>query len=149
HAIDEALGLEPLPWGERLHDRERSLRDGVSAARSHRVNSTSTKNPPTHPATAYNGRYEHPGYGAITVGLDDATGTLVLGDRTFSLSHRNYDSWTASAPTVDQSTVVTFHQDQDGEIDALQAAWESLVAPIEFRRINDPALSTPDVLAEY
>ncbi len=149
HAIDAALGLEPLPWGERLYDRERSLRDGVSAARSHRENSTSTKNPPTHPSSAYNGRYENPGYGTITVNLDGDTGTLVLGDRTFSLSHRNYDSWIASAPTIEQTSVVTFGQDADGEIDALRAAWEPLVAPIEFRRTSDPALSTPDALAPY
>lgn len=150
HALDEALGLEPLPWGERLYDRERSTRDSSSQARSDRVNSTRTKNPPTHPATAYNGSYAHPGYGTITVNLDGHTGTLVLGDRTFSLSHRNYDSWTASAPTIDRTHIVTFGQDEDGEIDVLRAAWEPLIAaPIEFRRVADPALSTPDALTPY
>jgi len=145
--LDEALGLEPLPWGDRIHVRERSEREGVEQAQQRRTESATSSSPPAHSKAAYTGSYRHPGYGSITVNLDAET--LQFGELGFTLTHRHFETWDATLGAQDLTRPVTFLTDEDGMVTAFQTSLEPTVAPIVFQREPDLSLATPDALAAY
>jgi CubicO group peptidase (beta-lactamase class C family) len=152
--LDQLLGLEPKPWGERYHELFSAFRGGAVAAAKHRLETSVGASPP-RPLKDYVGTYEHPAYGVFDVTLADvdlagdslATDFHGLGD-VVSLQHREGDSWDLRLDDFDSATPLVFQSGLDGQIGSLAVALEPTVDPIVFtRRIDWPAAEVLDALA--
>lgn len=138
--LDRLLGLEPVPWGERYHALMAALLQGKQDVLGHRERSGGEA-PPSRPAEAFAGRYEHPAYGTFTIVAEG--GQLVpdfhgLGDR-HRLVHRQNDVWDLVLREFDLATPLVFEQGQDGSIASLTVAIEPTLPPLRFVRAQPTA----------
>jgi CubicO group peptidase (beta-lactamase class C family) len=143
--IDQLLGLEATPWGERFHELMTASRKGALDALEHKQ-SRAAGTPSARDLDAYTGTYRHPAYGTFRVSREgdrlvpDLHGLGAL----HRLDHRNHDSFDVFLVEFDLAAPLTFTQDRDGEIDGLVVGIEPLVAPVRFERVPpeiDPALA--------
>jgi CubicO group peptidase (beta-lactamase class C family) len=145
---DHLLGLEPLPWGERFKGMYDSLLGGYRAAAAHKK-AAAISAPPSRPLEAYAGRYHHPGYGDVTITLEDGVLVPHYNDLALGMEHRHYDTWAMTLPEPDFPPIdMVFDAAADGSIAALRMPMELLVEPAVFRRMPDDRLSDPAVLRE-
>ena len=83
--------------------------------------------PLPRPLSAYAGDYEHPGYGTLTITLEDGTLRPRLGTMDISLAHRHYETFDLEWHELsDQAYVfpLMFLSDPDGDITALTVPFE-------------------------
>jgi hypothetical protein len=144
--FDRLLGLDELPWADRLKTKEDALRASMKGAKELRPRRPDA--PPAHPLGDYAGIYENPGYGRIQVEVDgdQLVGSWHVGRIT--LTHRHYDVFDLAAEDLpDQSIEGAFRADFDGSIGEFLLANEPNVAPAVFRRLADERLRDPAFLA--
>ena len=142
---DRLLGLEPLPWVDRIRTSESASWAGSRAATARLPRRENA--PPTHPLEEYVGDYVHPAYG--TFGISVADGVLVPTYRLvpMTLKHRHFDVWDADVGIRERSPKpLTFRTDPRGDISALEIPLEPAVAPIVFQRAPDARLTEPAFL---
>jgi CubicO group peptidase (beta-lactamase class C family) len=128
--IDLFLDLPHRDWNRHFQG---VVRKEQAAARARVEKRLAQRQPNTKPSlelAAYAGTYEHPGYGAARITLED--GGLVLRWSSFRcpLEHFHYETFTIRNDVID-ATAVTFSIDQRGMVNAVQVA-EPL--GVEFRR---------------
>ena len=131
--IDETLGLDPLPWGERHHELDHSLDAGGDDAREFNT-ARSKGTPPTHPLDDFAGSYTHPAYGRISFAVDDGELVADLHDLSVTLHHRHYNVWDAHETTHDEWIPMMFVMDLHGEIAAVEIRFDVTVAPFVFAK---------------
>jgi hypothetical protein len=98
---------------------------------------------------AYTGEYEHPGYGTLTITLEEGTLRPRLGTLDMSLTHRHYETFDLEWHELgDQSHIfpLMFLSDPDGDITALTVPLEPSVEPLQFHRLPDARARDPQVL---
>ncbi|MGH2758976.1 MAG: serine hydrolase [Actinomycetota bacterium] len=137
HVFDELLGLDPLPWGQRLVGLEQAMVTGAKEAKrlADRVEGTT----PAHPLEDYAGSYEHPAYGSLDVEIDGDRLRPKFRDLDVSFEHRHYDLFDLEIEEVeDAQLTATFHTSPDGTITSMSAPLEPTVDPIVFARVPDP-----------
>jgi CubicO group peptidase (beta-lactamase class C family) len=145
--MDELLGLEPLPWGERLHGFQQAMRQGGRAATERRAGAARSV-PHAHPLAAYPGEYNHPGYGTLEVSLAGETLTARYGELEMEMAHRHFETWDLDLGQVLERPIpLTFETDPDGELISLSVPFEPSVEPIVFRRLPPARLSDPEWLS--
>lgn len=149
-ALDELLGLEPLPWGERYKGFADAMMGGAKEARDIRK-SKSASVPASHEPADHVGEYSHPGYGSFTVAFGEDGETLYAhyNNLELKLTHRHYDVFDARYETLGVDLEVTFLTASDGTVSGLKVPLEATVKPIVFDKQPDKGLSDPKVLAGY
>lgn len=148
HVFDEALGLPPIAWDERIRAWELATKGGAKEAKALAV--AIPDRPPSHPLEEYAGCYEHPAYGRFDVELVDGALTPRLRDLPISMVHRHYEVFGLESEKWESAQVyATFRTDPNGEVDAVVVPLEPTVDPIVFARIADPDLSRPERLAIF
>ena len=146
--LDELLGLEPLDWFSIFKPRFDTIMAGMREARAARH--VVPDAPLPRPLDAYAGEYQHPGYGTLTIALEDGTLRPRLGTMDISLAHRHYDTFDLEWHELgDQSHLfpLMFLSDPDGDITALTVPFEPSVEPLRFDRRPDTRAQDPQVLA--
>ena len=144
--LDQLLGNEPAPWGERYHAVMSAMLQGREEALGHHT-SGAGGSPAGRDLHEYVGKYRHPAYGTFTVALDGDR--LVpdfheLGDL-IRLDHRNNEAYDLFVVEFDMALPLVFTQDNDGAVDGLTLGVEPQVAPVRFERV--PAAADPALLA--
>ena len=142
--IDQLLGLEPAPWGERYHASMTASRKGAVEALAHKT-ARAGGSTPSRDLDDYTGTYWHPAYGTFTVTSD---GDRLVPDfhglgELLRLDHRNQDAHDLFVVEFDTALPLVFTQDVDGAVDGFTVGFEAMVAPIRFERTapqTDPAL---------
>jgi len=136
NAFDRLLGLDEVNWSARLRRQEKEEKKKKRAearkARTRRERGTR----PSHALEAYVGDYEHPGYGTMTITLENRKLKATYNGHTRSLEHYHYDQFgmvfRGTWPSPDKR--VTFHVAADGRIGSLSAALQEGVNDIVFKR---------------
>lgn len=145
--IDELLGLDRLPWGERFHGFEQALRRGGKEATQRREAAARTA-PAGH--ADYAGEYHHPGYGSVHVNLEEGSLHARYGVFEPEMTHRHFETWDLRLPGVlDTPIPLTFATDAEGDVTSLSIPFEPTVAPIVYRRQAAAELSRPERLAAF
>ena len=145
--LDELLGLEPLDWFSSFKPRYDTIMAGMREARQARR--VVPDAPLPRPLDAYAGEYEHPGYGTLTLTLEDGVLRPRLGTLDLSLAHRHYETFDLEWHELgDQSHLfpLMFLSDPDGDLTALTVPFESLIEPQRFDRRPDASAQDPEVL---
>jgi Domain of unknown function (DUF3471) len=146
--LDELLGLEPLDWFSIFKPRFDTIMAGMREARAARHLVPDAPLP--RPLDAYAGEYQHPGYGTLTIALEDGTLRPRLGTMDLSLAHRHYETFDLEWHELgDQSHLfpLMFLSDPNGDITALTVPFEPSVEPLRFDRRPDTQAQDPEVLA--
>jgi CubicO group peptidase (beta-lactamase class C family) len=142
HAIlDRMLGLDPLPWLDRLRassaaQRAQRPKDIAARAATIRAGARPSRNLPD-----FAGEYEHPAYGVVRIVFnDDALRWHGLG-LDLPILHRHYDVFELGADWSIwfENITLQFQTDREGDIASLAVPLEPAVAPIIFRRAAEPA----------
>jgi CubicO group peptidase (beta-lactamase class C family) len=145
--LDELLGLEPFDWFSIFKARFDAVRAGVREA--HQARRVVPGAPLPRPLDDYAGEYEHPGYGVMTITVEDGTLRPQLGTMDLSLAHRHYETFDLEWHELsDQFPVfpLMFLSDPDGDITALTVPFELSVGPLRFNRRPDTRAQDPEVL---
>ena len=134
---DRMLGLEPVPWSERLLERRAAAAARQAQAEAREIAGRRQDAPPTHPLPEYAGRYAHPGYGTLEVWAGEGGLTLVFGQFVLPLAHVHYDIFEILEIPVTsvRHLKVTFLYDKAGEIDRVAIPFEPAVPDIVFTRV--------------
>ena len=146
--LDELLGLEPYDWFSVMKERYDAVTTGLREVRGARR--VVPDAPLPRPLSAYAGDYEHPGYGSLTITLEDGTLRPHLGTMDLSLAHRHYETFDLEWHELsDQAYVfpLMFGSDADGDITSLTVPFEISVDPLRFDRLPDTRARDPEVLA--
>ena len=143
--VDQLLGLEPEPWGERLLALTTTIKEGAKEANAYRAG-TAAGRPPSRPLADYAGSYSHPAYDVLEVRVEgDRLVPEWHGLEDIELRHRDYDSWDLLLASHDEDTPtpVVFRFGADGVV-GVEVALEPTVDPILFER--EPAQLTAEQL---
>ncbi len=135
--FDELLGLDPLPWGKRLKEREDAMNEGMKEAKSRasRVDGTA----PGHPLEDYAGTYEHPAYGSFVVDLVDGQLKPSFRELSIEMRHRHFEVFDVELEDYEDSQLTaTFSTGVDGAIESVTLPLEPFVEPIVMKRVPDP-----------
>lgn len=137
HAIlDRLLGLDPLPWLDRLRAsaaayRAQRPKDIAAHAAAIRAGPRPSRDLPD-----YAGEDEHPAYGVVRIVFgEDALRWRGLGPD-LPISHRHYDVFELGAEWSIwfENMTLQFQTDREGDIASVAMPLEPAVAPIIFRR---------------
>jgi CubicO group peptidase (beta-lactamase class C family) len=131
---DRLLDLEPIDWNKRIRDERDRNR---AAQEKQRSQPDSNRKPNTKPTLAlgdYAGKFEHAGYGVLTIALEGDALKAAINGISAPLRHYHYDIFEIAEGQLERQKV-TFQMNQRGEIERLSVALEPAVAPITFTRV--------------
>lgn len=149
HVYDRLLGLDGVPWNERLLKdvAAQQSAEGKSKEQSSAVRVPGTS--PSHPLDAYLGEYAHPGYGVLTIAKPAEELTLSYNAFAGPLRHYHYDTFEFNFELFDQRVPLTFSADPKGEIVRVSAPLEPTVPDIVFTRQPPKAMTEREFLTQF
>jgi hypothetical protein len=142
--LDQVLGLEALPWLDRLRSPRTGMRDRAARDRSARAEARHRDTRPSHALAGYANDYAHPAYGAVRIASDgEALHWHGLG-LDLPMVHRHYDVFEIAAAPMAwfANKTVQFGIGVEGHVETLAVPLEPAVAPIVFRRLPPPEMAT-------
>lgn len=139
--FDRFLDGKPVPWNARFKaDREEMQaagKRGKEKMRSGRVPRTR----PSHPLDGYTGTYRHPGYGDLSVSLQDGKLRALYNGNDMSLTHYHYDTFDLSLDRFGATFKTSFLTNVRGVVDQISVPFESTVDNIVFSRIPEEGMT--------
>jgi CubicO group peptidase (beta-lactamase class C family) len=148
--IDELLGAEPIDWFARYKGVYDATISGEKEAKAERPRVEGAALP--RPAEEYAGDYENPGYGVLSIKVEDGGLVPAFGTLDVSLTHRHFDVFDLEWRELTQDFHVfplTFLSSPDGDVIALTVPFETALGPIQFDRLPDPRSTDPRVLQGF
>jgi CubicO group peptidase (beta-lactamase class C family) len=152
-AADLFLDLKPIDWHARLTGEDSDSNDVDDETDDQK---TEQKKPvkgtkPSHKLEDYTGEFAHPGYGTITVTLDNKKLRARLNEFPVTLEHWHYDIFrmTDNRLVDQQVLLVSFRTNDKGDIGSVETTLEPELAPIVFMRQASRELHSPDYLQKF
>lgn len=133
---DRLLGLTPIDWSGRYLEQFNRGRARADSARARDVASKVAGTRPSHPLADYVGRYNHPGYGDLTIRLDGDKLAAKYGIIDLAMEHWHYDVFETS-PRSTASPIrwkIQFHLDPAGAVGSLSLPIEPAIKPTVFTK---------------
>jgi len=155
YVYDRLLGLDNIDWVQRFLQIERKAKDQELTAEKKGYTGQKMGTHPSHEVRDYEGEFEHPGYGKISIRLDAKTNppslVMKLNDVERPLEHFHYDTFQVPANVLDpfEKLRITFPTDPQGELSTLTATLEPNVKAIVFTREADSRMSDPTFLQKF
>ena len=104
------------------------------------------RTPALHPLKDYVGTYNHPGYGDVTVTLENDELTATYYSFSGTLEHKQFDTFKGETDDL-MAIDARFETDQNGQIIALYTFMEMALPEIRFERQPEDRLSDPEFLS--
>lgn len=155
--VDKALGLSYRKWHERLVKANKKKKEYADEGSSSRITRSIVKGTkPSHSMTEFAGKFEHKGYGVITVEAKEDTLFATTGTESFWLRHHHFDVFVPVLmkngkidTTTEGTFLFNFQTNLDGEIHAIEIITESSVDPQLFERKFEKLELNDEILAQY
>jgi CubicO group peptidase (beta-lactamase class C family) len=149
NAFECLLGLREVPWSERWKQEQNELeaarQQGKAKSETDRVANTH----PSHELTSYTGDYQHPGYGIITVDLQDNQLQATFNSMKGPLLHYHYDIFEMALAELNDSFKVSFLTNIRGDVDTLIAPLQLTASDIVFRRVPNKQMREKSFLEQF
>jgi CubicO group peptidase (beta-lactamase class C family) len=138
-ACDRLLGAEKTDWNGRLQKEFADLKAQAEKqlAEMQKAEPAIPDTQPSHALDAYCGRYEHPGYGVVTISQVEDRLQCTYNDIPSSLTHVHYDIFELNLERFEFKAKVSFATAEKGEIDSLAVKLEPTVKAQVFTRVPD------------
>ena len=116
-----------------MRDRNRATQE---KQRSQPDTNRKTGTKPTLALSEYAGKYEHAGYGTLTISLEGDALKAAINGISSPLRHYHYDIFESTEGQMERQKVA-FQMNQRGEIDRISVSIEPAVAPLVFTRMPE------------
>jgi CubicO group peptidase (beta-lactamase class C family) len=138
HIYDCLLGLETIDWRERYKAAEDIMKADMEAQQEKLRAARKPDTAPSHPLEAYAGEYTHPGYGTLTIRLEDSALYAEFYIHRLRLTHLHYDTFETQREPDDVDRPLTppimFRLNVAGDITEAAIQLEPAVEAIVFAR---------------
>jgi CubicO group peptidase (beta-lactamase class C family) len=141
--FDRLLGLDQVPWNQRLLASEAGGKKAEQEAKDKGYSPRKLGTHPSHELTDYAGEYSNPGYGQVTIEQSGDGFKITLNKVTKPLEHYHYDQFQIPADPLDpfEKMRVQFVTGMDGDISSLSMPLQPDVKDIVFTRMPDKQLT--------
>lgn len=143
--FDRFLGLEPVDWNKRKHEETDKAKEAQEKAKKESDAARKKDTKPAHAIAEYAGKYEHPGYGSLTINEDAGALKVSYNSRSSPLRHYHFDVFEASGDDL-EGTKFTFLLSAKGDVDRVTVPMQAGVADIVFVRAPEGKQLGPDTL---
>jgi CubicO group peptidase (beta-lactamase class C family) len=143
NVFDRLLGLDRVPWSQRYLQQETKARESEQEAKNKGYVPHKTDTHPSHDLRDYEGDYENPGYGVVSINLDGAGFKVKINKIVVSVAHLHYDVFQVPDAPFDPfaKMQILFVSDTNGDISSLTLPLETNVKDIVFTRLPDKQLT--------
>jgi len=138
-ACDRLLGAEKTDWHGRLQKVFANLKAEAEKqlAEKQKAEPPIPGTKPSHELDAYCGRYEHAGYGAVTISQIGDRLQFIYNDIPSSLTHIHYDIFELNLERFEFKAKVSFTTAEKGDIESLAVKLEPTVKALVFTRVPE------------
>jgi len=147
YVADQLLGLPTVDWNDRQMGALKKILK-ANEAKSEETSGTRVKGTkPSHPMSAYVGKYKNEAYGTIEIKPSGDTLAGKFNNLELKISHFHYDVFTS---ILDENrTNFAMTSNLRGEIEALEMELQPGVKPIHFERYNEAMKTSKSDLEKY
>jgi CubicO group peptidase (beta-lactamase class C family) len=132
---DRIFGQDVIPWSQRLKAKDDIAEQDVKKELAQRTAKRKPGTNPSHPLADYAGEYRHPAYETLTITRDGDHLSATRNGMEFTLTHYHYDTFEASSPEIDLAPLVSFFNNDAGDVHQFALPIEPLADPIMFTRV--------------
>jgi CubicO group peptidase (beta-lactamase class C family) len=132
---DRLLGLEEIDWNLRFKEADIKNKAEKQTKERKRKFDRREGTQPSHPLKDYAGNYEHPGYGIMAIELKEQKLEATFHTTVFTIEHYHYDIFAARSEYLDETKLISFGIDLQGNIASLSISLETEVKDIVFTKI--------------
>ena len=147
NAYERMLGLDQVPWSERLLAVRLKAKEAGKQARAKAGAGRVEGTHPSHALDDYVGEFENPAYGVVTIGKKDAGLQFEFHKIKLPLAHFHYDRFDTPNDEQDGQWSVNFGTSPQGEIDRALISLDE--AEVAFTRRVPRVLLLPEALQPY
>jgi len=126
YVMDVMLDKDPIDWTSRYKGQRPSYASGTEDKKESK---------PTHELKAYAGKYEHPGYGLISITIENDALNYAYNGVNEQLKHDNFDNFDFVDDDIPSPYNPSFRTGTDGSIQSIVANMEATVDPIIFTKL--------------
>lgn len=126
-------------------DFKEAQKKGKEQSASKRVADTN----PSHALAAYTGDFEHPGYGVLSVTLNEGELQATFNAMTFPIRHYHYDIFELVLERWEEVMKISFLTNVKGDIDTLIAPFEPTGSDIVFKRVPSRQMRERSFLEQF
>ena len=149
NACDRLLGLDQIPWNKRIKDEVDKAKEESKKAKEEKDKDRVLDTQPSHPLEAYTGEFEHPGYGIISIKMEDDHLQADYNSISYSLGHYHYDIFELTNELMDMTQKISFFTDAKGNISSLSVQLEQAVKEIVFTRMPEKKMMEKSFLEKF
>jgi len=148
--LDRMLGLPVVDWNTRFLNERNKNKDLQARIKKEEDDQNRVKDThPSHPLTAFVGKFEHPAYGVVEITSDGTALTADVHGLKTKLEHYHYDIFRSTNEKYFDGEKFQFITGLDGTIDEIQVRLEPAVKDIVFKRKWQPLDVPAPTLANY
>lgn len=112
NVYDRLLGLDQIPWTERLKAEQVEVEQALEKARQEKDKDRRLNTSPSHPLEDYTGDFFNPGYGTISIEKEGNHLKATYNAMSYVLSHYHYDIFEAGKTEISGFSFKSFHRPQ-------------------------------------
>ncbi len=131
--FDRFLGLDPVDWNKRKHEETDKAKEAAEKAKADNEAGRKKDTQPSHALADYAGKFEHPGYGTLTVGNSGGELRASYNGLSSPLRHYHFDVFEGAADQM-EGMKFNFALNAKGDVDRIAVPLQGGVADIVFTR---------------
>ena len=147
--FDRLLNLAIVPWSERFKVDEAVIKEAEQKGKQKTEEDRVPNTTPSHALNAYTGDFEHPGYGVLSVEVQNDALQATYNGMVCSLKHYHYDIFELVLESWDIALKVSFATNVRGDIESITAPFEVTAKDIVFKRIPAKAMRDKSFLEQF
>lgn len=151
YVADHLFGLDEVDWNERFMKQHNELKEAQEKGKEKSATDRVPDTRPSHALAAYVGDYAHPGYGVLSVHLNEDGNGLqaTFNTMTFPLTHYHYDIFDINVERFEIDMKASFSTSVKGDITEFIVPLEPTVNDIVFKRIPDQEMTKKSFLEQF
>ncbi len=131
--FDRFLGLEPVDWNKRKHEETDKAKEAAEKAKADNEAGRKKDTHPSHALADYAGKYEHPGYGTLTLTEEGGKLRAAYNSLSSALRHYHFDVFEGADDQM-EGMKFNFLMNAKGDVDRVAVPLQGGVADIVFTR---------------
>ncbi len=147
--FDRLLNLDIVAWSERSKADEAVIKEAEQKGKEKTEADRIPNAPPSHTLDAYTGNFEHPGYGVLSIELQNDSLQGTFNGIVCPLKHYHYDIFELVIESWDLSLKISFTTNVRGDIESVTAPLEVTAKDIVFKRVASKAMREKSFLEQF
>lgn len=147
--FERLLNLDETPWSERFMKEHLGFKEAEKEGKEQNETKRVAGADPSHPLEAYTGDFEHPGYGVLSITLEDGQLQGTFNGMTIPIRHYHYDIFNFIWDVWNEELKASFLTNVKGDIDTLIVPFEPTGGDIVFKRVPDKRLRERAFLEQF